>query len=80
MIPNSIIVRPSVVLGPGDNSGRLDRIYKKYIRGNILYAPTSEDGSLITKFIDVRDLVNLIFEIVRNDMTGQLHLVSKIVL
>lgn len=79
IIPQAIIVRPSVVLGPGDNSRRLDRIYEDYVRERTLYAPLSDDNSLITQFIDVRDLVKLVMEIVSRDLSGAFNLVGKTV-
>lgn len=79
LIPSPIVIRPSVVLGPGDNSRRLNRIYEEFVRGNILHAPVSDDNSLITQFIDVRDLVNLIMEIISRDMSGSFNLVGKTV-
>ncbi|CAN2169446.1 RNA-binding protein [Candidatus Nanopelagicaceae bacterium] len=79
LFPSPIVIRPSVVLGPGDNSRRLNRIYEEFVRGNTLHAPVSDDNSLITQFIDVRDLVNLIVEIISRDMSGSFNLVGKTV-
>jgi len=78
-IPNAAVVRPAVVLGPGDNSRRLDRIYEDYVREQTLHAPLSDDNSLITQFIDVRDLVKLVVEIVSKDLSGSFNLVGKTV-
>lgn len=75
--PNSIILRPSVVVGPKDNSKRFETIFEKHIQSNILCAPFSLDNSLVTQFIDVRDLVELTLEIVSKDLTGPFNLVGK---
>jgi len=76
-IPNSIILRPSIVLGPAENSGRLTRIVDKFVRNNVLYAPLSDFNSLITQFIDVRDLAQLALRIIESDKTGAFNLVGK---
>jgi 2'-hydroxyisoflavone reductase len=75
--PNSIILRPSVVIGPGDNSGRLEKIFERHVQGNSLWAPFSLDNSLVTQFIDVRDLVQLSLEIISRGLTGSFNLVGK---
>jgi 2'-hydroxyisoflavone reductase len=75
--PNSIILRPSVVIGPGDNSGRFEKILRKHVQDNSLWAPISLDNSLVTQFIDVRDLVQLTLEIISRGLTGSFNLVGK---
>lgn len=79
LFPSAAIVRPAVVLGPRDNSRRLERIYEDYVRGQTLFAPVSSDSSRITQFIDVRDLTKLTIEIISKNMTGPFNLVGKTV-
>jgi 2'-hydroxyisoflavone reductase len=76
-IPNSIILRASIVLGPAENSGRLNRILEKFVRSKVLYAPLSDSNSLVTQFIDVRDLTQLTLRIIESNMTGIFNLVGK---
>ena len=76
-IPNSIILRASIVLGPAENSGRLNRILEKFVRSKVLYAPLSDSNSLVTQFIDVRDLTQLTLRIIESNMTGIFNLVGN---
>ena len=77
VIPDSIILRPSIVLGPEENSGRLTRIVEKFVRNNVLYAPLSDSNSLITQFIDVRDLAKLTLRIIESGEGGAFNTVGK---
>lgn len=79
LFPSAAIVRPAIVLGPRDNSQRLEKIYEDFVRGQTLFAPVSSDSSLVTQFIDVRDLTKLIIEIISKNMTGPFNLVGKTV-
>lgn len=79
LFPSAAIIRPAVVVGPQDNSRRLERIYEDFVRGQTLFAPMASDSSLVTQFIDVRDLTKLIVEIISKDLTGPFNLVGKTV-
>ena len=76
-MPNSIILRPSIVLGPAENSGRLDKILEKFVQSKVLYAPISDSHSLVTQFIDVRDLAQLTLKIIQSKMAGVFNLAGK---
>ena len=74
---DSIILRPSIVLGPAENSGRLSRILQKFARNNVLNAPLSDTNSLITQFIDVRDLAQLTLNIIESNKNGPFNIVGR---
>jgi dihydroflavonol-4-reductase len=67
---NAIIVNPSVILGPGDWEKSSARIFEVVYKGLGFYTKG------VTGFVDVRDVVNVILELMHSDITGERFIVS----
>ena len=64
----STIVRPPVIVGPGDNSDRFTYWVERVDRGGEMLAPGGPDDP--TQFIDVRDLTEWMIRCVEDGVTG----------
>ncbi len=64
----STIVRPPVIVGPGDASDRFTYWVDRIDRGGEVLAPGSPDDP--TQFIDVRDLTHWMIRCLENTVTG----------
>jgi 2'-hydroxyisoflavone reductase len=62
------IVRPGLVVGPGDTSDRFTWWPVRCDRGGAVLAPGDPDGHV--QFVDVRDLAAWMLHCVENDVTG----------
>jgi len=62
------IVRPPVIVGPGDGSDRFTYWVDRIHRGGEVLAPGAPDDP--TQFIDVRDLTEWMVRCLENDVTG----------
>jgi 2'-hydroxyisoflavone reductase len=63
-----IVVRPGLIVGPMDNSGRFTYWPVRIDRGGEVLAPG--DGSDLTQIVDVRDLAQFMIHLVEREMTG----------
>jgi len=64
----STIVRPPVIVGPGDASDRFTYWVDRVNRGGEMLAPGSPDDP--TQFVDVRDLTHWMIRCLENTVTG----------
>ena len=64
----STMVRPPVIVGPGDNSDRFTYWVERVDRGGEMLAPGKPDDP--TQFVDVRDLTEWMIRCVEEDITG----------
>jgi 2'-hydroxyisoflavone reductase len=72
---NYLILRPSVIIGPGDHSGRMDFWLKLYSE---LSTPLSfPSDQRIIQMIDVRDYSKFVIDSLFNDLTGVFNLAGK---
>lgn len=62
------VVRPPVIVGPGDRSDRFTYWVDRIDRGGEVLAPGSPDDP--TQFIDVRDLTHFMVRCLENGVTG----------
>jgi 2'-hydroxyisoflavone reductase len=58
---NLIVIRPCIVLGKNENTGRLQSWFKALNNNEVIWAQANKD--LVFQFIDVRDLANLMIKI-----------------
>ena len=65
--PSLLIIRPSIIIGPGDHTGRMDFYLNLAINHNVIIKPID---LVPFQFIDVRDLANFICTLVNLDATG----------
>ena len=63
-----IVVRPGLIVGPMDNSGRFTYWPVRIDRGGEVLAPG--DGSDLTQIVDVRDLSRFMIHLVEQEATG----------
>jgi 2'-hydroxyisoflavone reductase len=71
----TIILRPQVVVGPYDPSGRFTFWLKRAVRGGPMLAPG--DGADHLQVIDARDLALFVVNIVERGLTGVFNLAGK---
>ena len=64
----STMVRPPVIVGPGDNSDRFTYWVDRVDRGGEMLAPGKPDDA--TQFVDVRDLTEWMIRCVEEGITG----------
>lgn len=64
----SLVVRPGLIVGPGDASGRFSYWAERLAEGGDVLAPESPDRD--TQVIDVRDLAAWIVTAAERDLTG----------
>lgn len=62
------ILRPGVIVGPGDPTGRFTHWASRIAAGGEVLAPG--DGSTPVQYIDVRDLAAFVARVVADDTTG----------
>lgn len=71
---DSLVVRPTYVVGPWDHSGRFDYWVHRVARGGEILAPGSEDDPL--QVIDARDQAAFVMSALRDGRLGTFHLVG----
>ena len=64
----SLVVRPGLIIGPGDPSGRFTYWVERLAEGGDVLAPESPDRG--TQFIDVRDLADWLVDCAEQRRTG----------
>jgi 2'-hydroxyisoflavone reductase len=62
------VVRPGLIVGPGDNTDRFTYWPARAARGGDILAPESENAP--TQFIDVRDLANFLLHLIEQKNIG----------
>ncbi|MEO8003177.1 MAG: NAD-dependent epimerase/dehydratase family protein [Arenimonas sp.] len=62
------VVRPGLIVGPGDNTDRFTYWPVRVARGGDILAPESPNAP--TQFIDVRDLANFLLHLIEQKNTG----------
>jgi 2'-hydroxyisoflavone reductase len=62
------VVRPGLIVGPGDNTDRFTYWPVRAARGGDILAPESPDAP--TQFIDVRDLANFLLHLIEQKTLG----------
>jgi nucleoside-diphosphate-sugar epimerase len=67
-VATSMLVRPGLIVGPGDGSGRFSYWPERLARGGEVLAPGSPDD--VVQVIDVRDLASWILDAVEARTTG----------
>lgn len=67
----SLVIRPGLIVGPYDPSGRFTYWPSRFHRGGDVLVPLPKERKL--QFIDVRDLSNWIIRLVEQDITGTIH-------
>ena len=65
---SSMIVRPGLIVGPGDGSGRFSYWPDRLVRGGEVLAPGSPDD--VVQVIDVRDLAAWVLDACEARTTG----------
>ena len=70
-----VILRPQIVAGPYDPSGRFDYWTDRAARGDVMLAPG--DGTDHLQFIDARDLARFTVKAVEDDLSGAYNLSGK---
>lgn len=65
---NSLILRPGLIVGPYDNTGRFTYWIKRIAQGGEILAP--ESPNLPVQIIDARDLVQWIYQMASNQKGG----------
>jgi len=65
---SSMLVRPGLIVGPGDGSGRFSYWPERLARGGEVLAPGSPDD--VVQVIDVRDLAAWLLDAARAGTTG----------
>ena len=68
------ILRPGVIVGPGDPTGRFTNWASRLADGGEVLAPG--DGSTPVQYIDVRDLAAFVARIVADDTTGTYNVLA----
>lgn len=68
------ILRPGVIVGPGDPTGRFTHWASRLADGGEVLAPG--DGSTPVQYIDVRDLAAFVARIVEDDTTGTYNVLA----
>ncbi len=68
------ILRPGVIVGPGDPTGRFTHWASRIAEGGEVLAPG--DGSTPIQYIDVRDLAAFIARVVADDTTGTYNVLA----
>jgi len=63
-----LVVRPGLIVGPRDNSGRFTYWPVRIDRGGEVLAPG--DGNDLTQIVDVRDLSQFMIHLVEQEMSG----------
>jgi nucleoside-diphosphate-sugar epimerase len=68
---SSVVVRPGLIVGPGDRSGRFSYWPHRIADGGEVLAPGSPDERV--QVIDVRDLASWLVDLAENRVTGVFH-------
>ena len=68
------ILRPGVIVGPGDPTGRFTHWASRLAEGGEVLAPG--DGSTPVQYIDVRDLAAFVARVVEDDTTGTYNVLA----
>jgi 2'-hydroxyisoflavone reductase len=68
MAGRATILRPGVIVGPGDPTGRFTHWASRIAEGGEVLAPG--DGSTPVQYIDVRDLAAFVARVIADDTTG----------
>ena len=68
---SSVVVRPGLIVGPGDRSGRFSYWPRRIADGGEVLAPGSPDERV--QVIDVRDLAAWLVDVAESRTTGVLH-------
>lgn len=71
----SLIVRPGLIVGPHDPTGRFTYWAHRLARGGEILAPGPPDRP--TQFVDVRDLATWIVDAVENGLSGTFNATSE---
>lgn len=71
----SLIVRPGLIVGPHDPTGRFTYWAHRLARGGEILAPGPPDRP--TQFVDVRDLATWIVDAVENDLSGTFNATNE---
>jgi 2'-hydroxyisoflavone reductase len=66
--PRATIVRPTFIIGPGDETDRFTYWVDRVARGGDVLAPPDPDAEL--QFVDVRDLCTWMVELAERDVPG----------
>ncbi len=69
--PNSLIIRPTYVIGPDDYTNRFHSWVRKFLANEVIEVPKNLDTTL--QYIDVRDLAVFTIDAVENDLQGDYH-------
>ncbi len=67
---NAVIINPSIILGPGEINSGSTRLIATVEKGLKFYTPG------INGFVDVRDVVNAMVQLMGSDITGKRFIVS----
>ena len=71
----ALLPRPGLILGPGENVGRLPWWLQRIARGGPVIAPGPRDAAL--QYIDTRDLAAWILDAAANGLNGPYNTVSR---
>ncbi len=71
----TLLVRPGLILGPRENTGRLPWWLSRIARGGEIPAPGPRDTPL--QYIDVRDLATWLLDALESSLHGPYNLVSQ---
>lgn len=68
---NPVMIRPTYVFGPRDNTMRFPTWVQHFADGGIVDVPLPRDSSM--QYIDSRDLASFTIDLIERDVTGTFH-------
>ena len=71
---NSLIIRPTYVIGPNDYTNRFNSWVERIANGGVVNAPGPESASL--QYIDVRDLASFTVDAALRGLSGAFHVAT----
>jgi len=72
--PNSLIIRPTFVIGPNDYTNRFTSWVERIAKGGQILAP--EPKSAVLQYIDVRELAEFTLDAALRDLDGAFHVAT----